>query len=353
MCCINAHGFFRLKSDLPDRDLVLIVRSNNGNALLSSMRLPMFMEIAMDIRELRYFVEVVRHNGFGRATEALHVTQPAISRGIKQLEEELGQRLLIREPKAIRLTNEGVILLRHARLILQQVGNLRSELRDAGTAVTGTLRVGLPPGVGSTFFAEVITEFRARCPLVELQIAEFGTNQMENALREGLVEIAAAMLPLDAQQYESQRFATEKLVLVIERKHRLARMRSVRLRNLAAETFVLLTEDFRINDLLCNACGLHGFAPKVAGRSSHFDFVIAMVGAGMGVTVLPKGVWDQNASPEFAAIPITNPTLSYEIALIRRVGGYLSRSCLAWISTAAQILDFEVAPRFTAQPKHE
>ena len=78
-----------------------------------------------------------------------------------------------------------------------------------------------------------------------------------------------------------------------------------------------------------------------------------MVRAGMGVTVLPKPVWDQNASSGLVAIPITNPTLSYELALARRVGGYLSRSCLAWIAIAAKILNFDVAPRFTAQPKHE
>jgi len=231
--------------------------------------------------------------------------------------------------------------------------NLRSELRDASTAVTGTLRVGLPPVVGSTYFADVITAFRARCPLVELQIAEFGTNQMENALGEGFVEIAAAMLPLDEKQFEIQRFATDTLVLVIGWQHRLARVRSVRMPSLAMEPFVLFTEDFKIDDLIRSACGLHGFAPKVAGRSSHLDLVIAMVRAGMGVTLLPKSVWDKNASPEFSAIPINDPTLSYELALVRRSGSYLSQSCLAWIAIAARTLDFNVAPSFTAQPKHD
>lgn len=307
----------------------------------------------MDIRELRYFVAVVRHNGFGRATEALHVTQPAISRGIKQLEEELGQPLLVREPKGVRLTAEGVILLRHAKLILQQVSNLHNELRDANSTVTGTLRVGVPPVVGSTYFVDVITAFRDEYPLVELQIAEFGTNQMEKALLEGFVEIAAAMLPLDAQQFEIQRFAADRLVLVIERQHSLAQKRSIRMPELAEEAFVLLTEDFRITDLILSACRLHGFEPKIAGRSGHLELVMAMVRAGMGVTVLPKPVWDRNASAGLVAIPITNPTLSYELALARRVGSYLSRGCLAWIAIAAKILNFDVAPRFTAQPKHE
>src|ERR1700761_5856372 len=131
------------------------------------------MGTAVDIRELRYFVEVVRHNGFGRATHALHVTQPAISRGIRQLEEELGQTLLVREPKAVRLTAEGAVFLRHAKLILQQVSNLRGELKDASTSISGPLRIGLPSVVGSTYFTDVVTTFRARFPLVELQIAEF------------------------------------------------------------------------------------------------------------------------------------------------------------------------------------
>lgn len=309
------------------------------------------MDREMDIRQLRYFVEVVRHNGFGRATETLHVTQPAISRGIKELEDELGHRLLIREPRSVRLTDEGVILLRHARLILQQVNNLRGELRDASNAMTGTLRVGLPPVVGSTFFAEVITAFRARCPHVDLQIVELGTNQMEGALREGLVEVAAAMLPLDEKEFEIQRFAADRLMLVVDRKHGLSRKREVRVADLAAESFVTFTDDFRINDLIRSACGVHGFAPRTAGRSSHLDLVIAMVRSGMGVTIFPQTLWDKIASPELVAIPLVNPRLSYELALVRRSGSYVSRSCQAWIMIASTALGFDVGPGFMKEPE--
>jgi DNA-binding transcriptional LysR family regulator len=310
------------------------------------MPLPMVMDLAMDIRQLRYFVEVVRNNGFGRATEVLHVTQPAISRGIKELEEELGHPLLIREPRSVRLTDEGEIFLRHARLVLQQLGNLRSELRDAGTVISGTLRVGLPPVIGSTFFAEVITSFRARCPQVDLQIVEFGTNEMENALREGMVEIAAAMLPLNEQEFDIQRFTTDTLVLVVGRKHAFAARREVRVAHLASESLVLLSEDFRINDLIRSACGLHGFAPDVAGRSSHVDLVIAMVRAGMGVTIFPRSMWNKFARRELVAIPLVEPKLSYEVALVRHTGSYVSRSCQAWVEVAATALGFDIGPHF-------
>ncbi|CAG9166817.1 HTH-type transcriptional regulator CynR [Cupriavidus pampae] len=295
----------------------------------------------MDIRQLRYFVEVVRHNGFGRATEALHVTQPAISRGIRELEEELGSALLIREPRSVRLTEHGAIVHRHAEQILQQVNNLRAELRDASDAdehITGTLQVGLPPVIGSTFFADVITAFRARCPLVDLQIVEFGTNQMERALRDGIVEIAAAMLPLDETEFDIKRFATDRLLLVTAREHALARKREVRVADLAAEPFVLFTEDFRINDLIRSAFGVHGIEPKTAGRSSHVDLLVAMVRSGMGVTILPQTLWHKIATPELVAMPLIEPALTYELALVRRAGSYISRSCQTWLTISSTVL---------------
>ncbi|MGL4857826.1 LysR family transcriptional regulator, partial [Plesiomonas sp.] len=123
----------------------------------------------MKLRELHYFVEVIRQNGFGRATEILHVTQPAISRAIKQLEDKVGGELLIREPRGVRLTERGHILLRYAENILQQERNLYKELHDMGEDITGTLRVGLPPVISAVYFPDIIFAFRSRCPHVELE----------------------------------------------------------------------------------------------------------------------------------------------------------------------------------------
>jgi DNA-binding transcriptional LysR family regulator len=152
-----------------------------------------YQEGAMDMRALRYFSEVVRQNGFRRASATLHVTQPAISRVIGQLEDEFDVTFLIREPRGVQLAAEGEVLYRQAGQILRQAENLVSELRDLRSMVTDTLRVGLPPMTGSTFFGNVITEFRRRYPCIQLHIAEFGTHQLESAVADGRVEIAAAM----------------------------------------------------------------------------------------------------------------------------------------------------------------
>ncbi|WP_268738020.1 LysR substrate-binding domain-containing protein [Paraburkholderia dioscoreae] len=118
-----------------------------------------------------------------------------------------------------------------------------------------------------------------------------------------------------------------------------------------AESFVTFTEDFRINDLIRSACGVHGFAPRTAGRSSHLDLVIAMVRSGMGVTIFPQTLWNRIASSELVAIPLTHPRLSYELALVRRSGSYVSRSCQAWIMIASTALGFDVGSGFMNQPE--
>jgi DNA-binding transcriptional LysR family regulator len=301
---------------------------------------------AMDMKALRYFSEVVRQNGFRRASATLHVTQPAISRVIGQLEEEFEVTLLIREPRGVKLTAEGEVLYRHAGQILRQAGNLVSELRDLRSMATGVLRIGLPPMTGSTFFGNVITEFRRRYPGIQLHIAEYGSNQLESALADGRVEMAAAMLPVEHSAFLTQTFVRDRVALLCSRGHPLATRRKVSLDELAHETFVAFTDDFKINDVIDKACRLRGFVPSVAGRSSHLDLIVSMVTSGMGVALLPESACRKIRSTRLAVLTITDPVVTYELALVRAREAYLSRGGRAWVEIAAKVLGFEVSSAF-------
>lgn len=300
----------------------------------------------MDIRTLRYFAEVVRQNGFRRAGEALHVTQPAISRAISQLEEELQVDLLVRENRGVRMTAEGEVVHRHASLILRQVSNLQHELADMRSLLTGTLRVGLPPTTGSSFFANVITEFRRQHPKIDLQIAEYGSYHLETALMEGQVEIAAALLPVDAEHYHVQTFVRDRLSLLVAADHPFAALKAIPLSDIAGQSFVSLTEDFKINSLIDGVCRAQGFTPAVIGRSSHLDLIVSMVTSGMGVSLLPETACREMTSPRLVVVPVVDPQISYELALVRPRGSYLTASCKAWIEVAASVLKFELLPSF-------
>ncbi|GAB7521501.1 LysR family transcriptional regulator [Paraburkholderia sp. 2C] len=303
----------------------------------------------MDIRALRYFAEVVNCGGFSRASEVLHVTQPAISRAVRLLEEECGIRLLTREPKTVKLTREGEVVYRHATQMLRQARQLTSELTDMKSELKGVFRVGLPPLVGSTFFSGVIARFRSEYPGIELQIAEFFSSRLEQALDDGEIDIAAAMLPIDTERFVAQLFAADQLMFVVNPGHEISTHSAMRILALKSHPLVTFTQDFKLCRLIEDACRAQGFVPSIVGRSSHLDFVLAMVASGMGVTVLPRSVIEKANVGHFVSVPIVKPAIHFELALVRPRESYVSHECRAWLELAASALGFQISDSFVCE----
>ncbi|HHO0144884.1 TPA: LysR family transcriptional regulator [Providencia stuartii] len=295
----------------------------------------------MDIRSLRYFVEVVQLNGFSRAAERLFVTQPAISRSIQKLEQELGYTLLVRENDGVRLTDEGEILLSHAKQILKQFNSMNKALKEKEGPLSGILNVGLPPVIASTYFADIIMAFSRRYPQVELKILELGTHKMMEAMLNGEVDTAAVMLPFDNELFDLHVFSSDRLMLLVSEQHPLAMRNSVKFAELIDEPFIFFSEDFRINELVMSACGIYGKKPVIAGRSSHLDLVTAMVRAGVGVTLLPDSMWNKTRADGLSIIPVIEPVLSYEVALATLKNSHQSRRAKAWNALAKEMLNIQ------------
>ncbi|VTN17381.1 LysR family regulatory protein CidR [Klebsiella pneumoniae] len=150
----------------------------------------------MDIRTLRYFVEVVRQQSFTRAAEKLFVTQPTISKMLKNLEDELNCTLLIRDGRKLLLTDTGRVVFERGQAILGEFSQLESELSDINHLHKGVLRLGIPPMVGM-LMAEPISRFRQRYPGVELKIAEFGGLTVQQAVSNGELDMAMTALPVE------------------------------------------------------------------------------------------------------------------------------------------------------------
>lgn len=293
----------------------------------------------MDIRSLRYFVEVVQLNGFSRAADQLFVTQPAISRSIKKLEDELGYSVLIREKEGVRLTDEGIILLTHAKQILAQFKSMEQALKEKSGSLTGVLPVGLPPVIASTYFADIIMAFSQRYPQVELKILELGTRKMRDAMLNGEVETAAVMLPFDDERFDLHVFSTDRLMLLVNEQHPLAKRDHVKFIELVKQPFIFFSDDFLINELVVSACGIYGYKPVISGRSSHLDLVTGLVRAGVGITLLPDSMWHNTSSDGLAIIPVVEPTLTYDLALATLKCHQKSRRAQAWHNLAVTMLN--------------
>jgi DNA-binding transcriptional LysR family regulator len=297
------------------------------------------MEVTgMDIRQLEYFVQAARLNSFSRAAESLYITQPTISKMIRNLEIELGADLFYREGKSIRLTDAGELLLVKAQNIVESFTSLSSELDSLRNLKQGHIRIGLPPMVGASFFPAVIGEFHRRYPEVTIRLHEDGAKKVEDDVESGLLDIGAIVLPVNRAKFHCFTFVEEKLQLLVPAGHRLDGAQNVPLKELAEEEFVLFREDFALHDRIISECVKAGFQPKVVYESSQWDLISRMVAAGMGIALLPETICRDMDRSRIAVIPLTEPVIPWQLGMIWRRDRYLSFAAREWIAFAMKVL---------------
>lgn len=284
----------------------------------------------MDIRTLRYFVEVVRQQSFTRAAEKLFVTQPTISKMLKNLEDELNCTLLIRDGRKLLLTDTGRVVFERGQAILGEFHQLESELSDINHLHKGILRLGIPPMVGM-LMAEPISQFRQRYPGVELKISEFGGLTVQQAVSNGELDLAMTALPVDENSgLSTLPLFNHPLCVLTPRTEQWAQVNSLSPEALAAHPLVIYNEDFALSRQLMALFTYHDVKPRIAVRSGQWDFLAAMVQAGIGVAILPQPICERLDAQDFCWIPLQSE-LHWELGMIWREGVYLSHSAQAWL----------------------
>lgn len=292
------------------------------------------MALNVELKNLRYLVEVVRQGSFSRAAAALYATQPTISKAISQLESEFGARLLERGRRGVRLTSEGEVVHRRAQAMLVERDSMQSDLDELRGLRRGELRLGLPPMGSNVLFAPLFARFRQSHPQIDIRLLERGSRRLEEALLSGEIELAASLLPV-AEHFEWQSVHEEPMVALVPRTHALAAARTVRLQDLRDEPHVLFESGLALQTIITNACMQRGFMPHEAARTSQPDFAIALVAAGLGVSVLPQMVAAQHAQEHVVAVPLDEPDLRWHLALLWRRGAGLSPAAREWLALVA------------------
>lgn len=258
----------------------------------------------MDIRTLRYFVEVVRQQSFTRAAEKLFVTQPTISKMLKNLEDELNCTLLIRDGRKLLLTDTGRVVFERGQAILGEFSQLESELSDINHLHKGVLRLGIPPMVGM-LMAEPISRFRQRYPGVELKIAEFGGLTVQQAVSNGELDMAMTALPVEEDSSLTiLPLFNHPLCVLTPRTAEWEGKTSLSPAELASHPLVIYNEEFALSQQLMRLFAEHDVKPRIAVRSGQWDFLAAMVQAGIGVAILPEPICQRLDRQNFCWIPL-------------------------------------------------
>ncbi|EAA7245778.1 LysR family transcriptional regulator [Salmonella enterica subsp. salamae] len=285
----------------------------------------------MDIRTLRYFVEVVRQQSFTRAAEKLFVTQPTISKMLKNLEDELNCTLLIRDGRKLLLTDTGRVVFERGLAILAEFRQLEAELSDINHLNKGLLRLGIPPMVGM-LMARPISLFRQRYPGVELKISEFGGLTVQQAVINGELDVAMTALPVaEASGLTTLSLFSHPLCVLVPRSGQWTTCDSIAPEALAEHPLLIYNEDFALSRQLMTLFSQHDVKPRIAVRSGQWDFLAAMVQAGVGIAILPEPICQRLDKATLRWLPLESD-LRWQLGMIWREGVYLSHSAQAWLT---------------------
>ena len=248
----------------------------------------------MELRHLRYFVAVAEELHFSRAAERLHIAQPPLSQQIMQLEDELGVRLLERTRRRVMLTDAGRLVLEEARRTLAQAERVVSAARRAAEGSIGFLRVGFSSSAPYTTLPAILRSFRAQFPEVALNLFERSTEEQVELLAAGAIDVAFVRRPVEnaPESLIVKTILRERLVLALPHDHKLRNRRSVEVRSLRSEPFILFPRHAApgLYDQIDSICGRAGFKPKVAQEAVQMQTIVSLVSAGLGIAIVPASV---------------------------------------------------------------
>jgi LysR family hydrogen peroxide-inducible transcriptional activator len=279
---------------------------------------------AVTLRHLRYFEALAQHGHFGRAAEACAISQPALSLQIKELEEILGAPLVERGARQIRLTALGESFAARARDILQSVEELANLARASGGPLSGRLRIGVIPTVAPYLLPRIIQSLAVRYPGLDLRPREAVTQKLVDDLAEGRLDVAIVALPVSEPSLAEHPLFSEEFVLV--RPAADAGLPVPNPETLRTMRLLLLEEGHCFREQALSFCRLSSATPRDLMEGSSLTTLVQMVGAGIGVTLIPQmavGIETRTAGVSVARLPEPRP--SRTIGLVWRRTNPLNR----------------------------
>jgi DNA-binding transcriptional LysR family regulator len=284
----------------------------------------------MELRHLKYFVVVAEELSFNRAASRLYISQPALSRQIKNLEDELGVALFLRQHDGLRLTEAGILFLEQAKDIVQRSQVAIQTLRAHRDQTFEPLIIGYIPTILPSFLGEALHRFGLAYPQIPIRLQEMPPSEQVRALREGAIDIAFMGNPPDAlnQEFTVQCVKQVPIAAVLPKTHPLAGQASIDLAELASEKFIGMSEETfpGRNDRIRATCRCANFTPNLHLFADSHASMIALVAAGQGVAVMPTEA-AALPHPEVVFMPLHHPL-------------YYARSTAVWRKeTPAATLD--------------
>ena len=277
--------------------------------------------MSLNLHHLRIFASVAEQGGFSRAATVLRLSQPAVSKSVRELEREIGSPLFERGGRAPRLTESGTLLFARARELFAVERSAEEELRALRGLESGVLRIGASTTVITYLLPPYLARFRAAHPHIVLQVASANTRNIARALIERRIDVALVEGPVADARIEVIPWRDDELVVISSPSHPLASRKKVVLSDLAAESFIVRERGSGTRTVAESALALHGVRLTVAMQLASTEAIKQAVAAGLGLAIVSRSaIDDQVALGRVAIVPLGGVSFQRALTELRLIG---------------------------------
>lgn len=299
----------------------------------------------LTLRQMRYFEALASTRHFGRAAELVHISQPALSAQIMEMEEYLGARLVERVRGKTILTRKGEEILTHVRIILNEVNRLERSARSDGGTLQGLIRIGIIPTVAPYLVPQFIPQLRQGYPAVEIELKEAVTSRLIADLSQGKLDVVIAALPIEVDGIATRALFTDRFFMAVAENGEAVLMSPLTETEVNVDRLLLLEEGHCLRDQALAVCS--------AGKRSLVNFgatsmatLLQMVSHDMGMTLIPEmAIPTETSRNAIRIVPFAEPQPSREIGLAWRRSDQrdADMNALAEVIIAASPSSYEAA----------
>ena len=283
----------------------------------------------MEMHQIRYFLAVCETLNFTRAADACHVTQPALSRAIQSLEQEIGGLLFRRERNLTHLTDLGHLVRPHLEEVLQQAESAKASAKSFLKLESAALNLGVMCTIGPLRFMSFLAAFRAANSGIELTLVEGVPDRLSELLENGGLDVAVMARPVAfPERFNVEALYSERFVVAIPPGHRFTQMNAVEVQDLNGESY-LSRVNCEFKDRIAQTCMEHGAPLNRVYRSEREDWIQTMVMAGLGICFVPEF---SLLYPGIQTRPVHEPEITREVSLVTMAGRRFSPAVSTFVT---------------------
>jgi len=283
------------------------------------------MDKSLSIQQIRYFIAVVEYRNFTAAASSLYISQPALSKSIKQLEEDLGVQLIERSFHAICLTEAGSVFYDASVQFLNQYSDFLYDFKNrAFNPAYGRTKISIAGAILDAFFSDVICQFCREHPDIRVDIYDGDMEQIVKDLTEGVTDTGIIMLPYEQQDsFKIIPIIHDECHVVVHHTHPFAECDSVDIKRLVGKRIFTTSEYSKLYHTFVSICQSHNVEPDIVYRCSVPKVLLNLAALNLGAAILPRPVVIRNITSELVHKPLL-PTVPWEVGLMYSKKRYIS-----------------------------